>query len=135
LRLVRSERLPKVPSSARLARRAVRDHLGSELDDGTLASVRLLVSELVTNAVEHVGEGGDIELVLGATDTGIRVEVRDPGPGFEATAVRPAAPDEPGWGLHFVSVLADRWAADRDGAARVWFEIDRRPPGEARPVR
>ena len=135
MRLVRSERLPKVPASARLARRVVRDQLGSRLDDGTLASVRLLVSELVTNAVEHVGEDGDLELVLGVTDTGIRVEVRDPGPGFEATAARPAAPDASGWGLHFVSMLADRWAADREGVARVWFEIDGLPPGETRPVR
>jgi anti-sigma regulatory factor (Ser/Thr protein kinase) len=126
LRLVRSERLPKVPSSARLARRMVGDHLGGDLDGETLASARLLVSELVTNAVEHVGEDGDLELVLGATGTGVRVEVRDPGPGFEATAARPAAPDAAGWGLHFVSVLADRWGADRQGGARVWFEIDRR---------
>jgi hypothetical protein len=32
-------------------------------------------------------------------------------------------------------VLADRWAADREGVARVWVEIDRRPSGEAPPVR
>jgi anti-sigma regulatory factor (Ser/Thr protein kinase) len=105
--------------------------LEGELDDETLATARLLVSELVANAVEHVPDDGDIEVAVGLTATGVRVEVRDPGPGFEAVATRPAAPDEPGWGLHFVAVLADRWAADRDGAARVWFEIGRRPPARA----
>ncbi len=103
--------------------------LEGELDDETLATARLLVSELVANAVEHVPDDGDIEVAVGLTATGVRVEVRDPGPGFEAVATRPAAPDEPGWGLHFVAVLADRWAADRDGAAGV--VRDRPPPARA----
>ena len=33
---------------------------------------------------------------------------------------------ESGWGLHFVSRIADRWAADTDGSGRVWFELTSR---------
>src|SRR5207245_2733634 len=53
----------------------------------------------------------------------VRVEVSDPGPGFQP---RTAGPEPGGFGLMLVERLADRWGVDPGGRSRVWFEIDRR---------
>jgi anti-sigma regulatory factor (Ser/Thr protein kinase) len=86
-----------------------------------LENARLLVSELVANAVEHVREPGEIELRVALADGVLRVEVLDGGPGFSPP--RRARGSDRGWGLHFVDRLASRWAIDHDGRARVWFEL------------
>ena len=117
-----SEVLPKAAGSAAMARRAL-DRLTGEVDERRLDDARLLVSELIANAVEHVDADGMIELRVDNDDERLRVEVLDPGPGFTADPRRPGDEAESGWGLHFVSKVADRWAADRDGRGRVWFEL------------
>jgi anti-sigma regulatory factor (Ser/Thr protein kinase) len=117
-----SVNLPKSSSAAALARRAV-ERLHGEVRRDTLADVRLLVSELVTNAVEHVSSDGEIELRVDVHDHVLRVEVLDPGPGFTPRPRRADDRKDGGSGLHFVSRLADRWAVDVNGRARVWFEL------------
>jgi anti-sigma regulatory factor (Ser/Thr protein kinase) len=117
-----SVNLPKSSSAASQARRLV-DRLSGALDRDTLADARLLVSELVTNAVEHVDADGEIELRVEVRDHVLRVEVLDPGPGFQPRPRRAGDRTDSGWGLHFVARIADRWAADVDGRARVWFEL------------
>src|ERR1700742_4341567 len=114
--------LPKSSSAAVQARRAV-DRLTGEVDRETLTDARLLVSELVTNAVEHVDADGEIELRLEVRDHVLRVEVLDPGPGFEPRPRRASDRRGGGGGLHFVARIADRGAADVAGRARVWFEL------------
>jgi serine/threonine-protein kinase RsbW len=115
-----STSLPKSPGSAAQARLFV-DRVREDVSEQVLENARLLISELVANAVEHVVEEGDIELRLDLSGGVLRVEVLDPGPGFEPRP-RPANSDR-GWGLHFTERLAVRWAADREGRARVWFEL------------
>jgi anti-sigma regulatory factor (Ser/Thr protein kinase) len=115
-----STSLPKSPGSAAQARLFL-DCVRDDVSEQVLENARLLVSELVANAVEHVQEDGEIELRLAFSDGVLRVEVLDPGPGFQPRP-RPADSDR-GWGLHFTDRLAARWAADRDGRARVWFEL------------
>ena len=117
-----SEVLPKDVSSAAEARRAL-DRLAGAIDDERLANARLLVSELVANAIEHVAEDGMIELRVAVSDQALRIEVVDPGPGFEPAPRRAGDPEDSGWGLHFLAQLADRWDVDREGGARVWFEL------------
>jgi anti-sigma regulatory factor (Ser/Thr protein kinase) len=117
-----SEILPKSSSSPARARRSI-DRLNGELADGVLDDARLLVSELVTNAVEHVAEPGDIELRVEVTGGVLRVEVLDPGPGFTPRPRREGDRKDSGWGLHFIARVADRWAVDADDRARVWFEL------------
>jgi anti-sigma regulatory factor (Ser/Thr protein kinase) len=115
-----STSLPKAPGSAAQARLFL-DRVREDVSEQALENARLLVSELVANAVEHVQEDGEIELRLSVTDNVLRVEVLDPGPGFQP---RPRAADsDRGWGLHFTERLAARWAADHEGRARVWFEL------------
>jgi len=109
----------------------VLDRLEGRADPDALADARLLVSELIANAVEHVELDGGIGLRVDMRDGLLRVEVRDSGPGFEPAPREPDHPQDSGWGLHFMRLLADRWAVDRDGGTRVWFEIDARPGAAA----
>ncbi len=94
----------------------------------TMANLRLLVSEVVTNAIEHAGSKGDIGLRVGLEAGTVRVEVVDSGGGFTPRARQPGDPLGSGWGLHFVDRLADRWGADADHGGRVWFEMPARVP-------
>jgi anti-sigma regulatory factor (Ser/Thr protein kinase) len=115
-----STSLPKSPTSAAQARRFL-DRIRDQVEDGVFENARLLMSELVANAVEHVREEGDLEVRIALGEGVLRVEVLDPGPGFDPP---PRPPDsDRGWGLHFTDQLAARWAADHDGRARVWFEL------------
>jgi serine phosphatase RsbU (regulator of sigma subunit)/anti-sigma regulatory factor (Ser/Thr protein kinase) len=118
--------LPPTPSSAGAAREAL-SVLGERLDDGQLETVRLLVTELITNSVKH-GDPGDttVKVEVTLTQAAVRVEVNDGGPGFEP----PPRPDQPletpsGWGLYLVDRLADRWGIDTAGTSAVWFELKR----------
>jgi anti-sigma regulatory factor (Ser/Thr protein kinase) len=122
-----SERLPSAPRSPAAARRVV-ERLEPEVDAMTLANLRLLVSELVTNAIEHVDGGAEIELDVGLEDGRVHVEVRDSGSGFEFTPRQPGDPRGSGWGLHFVARLTDRWGTDATHGTRVWFEMPARVP-------
>jgi anti-sigma regulatory factor (Ser/Thr protein kinase) len=115
-----STSLPKSPGSAAQARLFL-DRVRDDVSERVLADARLLVSELVANAVEHVQEDGEIDVRVDLADGVLRVEVLDPGPGFEPRP-RPEGSDR-GWGLHFIDRLAARWAADREDRARVWFEL------------
>jgi anti-sigma regulatory factor (Ser/Thr protein kinase) len=123
-----SEVLPKVAGSAAEARRAL-DRLAGEVEASRLADARLLVSELIANAVEHVPEDGEIELRIDLDAQRLRVEVLDPGSGFTPVPRRAGDPQDSGWGLHFIAHVADRWAADTDRGARVWFELSARERG------
>ena len=109
------------------AARVALAELDDLLDESQAFDVRLLVSELVTNSVQHakVGPDDSIVLKLRIDDDAVRVEIADHGPGFDP-------PDDPGdverdrgWGLFFVSQLATRWGVEPGESGCVWFEIDR----------
>src|SRR3954468_3931830 len=72
------------PYAVTAARLALSD-LDSHLDASAAFDVRLLVSELVTNSVKHakVSEDDSIMLAVKIDEDIVRVEVRDPGPGFD----------------------------------------------------
>jgi anti-sigma regulatory factor (Ser/Thr protein kinase) len=86
--------------------------------------VRLLATELLSNAVRHAGAGPDtlIHFELAAAPERIRAKVVYPGAPFEAKP----SPDERKFGLFLVDDLSDRWGVERtEDRNRVWFEIDR----------
>jgi anti-sigma regulatory factor (Ser/Thr protein kinase) len=118
--------LPVTAEAAAEARHALGD-IADVLPDGRARDVRLLVSELVTNAVRHANlDAGDvILLVIDLGDSTLRVEVHDPGGGFVPTAPAPDPARPSGWGLYLVAELADRWGVDSDDRTLVWFELDR----------
>ena len=119
-------RLARDPDSAAEARRAL-EAMAGRLAPRRLEDARLLVSELVTNAIRHAElEAEDtITLVLEAREELLRIEVCDPGPGFELREPVPDPSRPSGWGLYLVRELADRWGVELDGQTRVWFELDR----------
>jgi two-component sensor histidine kinase len=114
--------LPARPEAAGAARRLlVREGLDPDLDH----TVCLLVSEVVTNSVRHAGLDAGARIVLAArlTEHWARIEVRDPGPGFDPDVRHSAR----GFGLRMLDTLASRWGVDHDeSGTRVWFEVDRR---------
>ena len=78
----------------------------------------LVLSELVTNAMLHAGEGCTVE--VRHRDGLPQLEVRDPSP--RAPVLRSVAPaDVGGRGLHVVDAIAEEWGWERtaDGK-RVW---------------
>lgn len=120
-----SMRVEAGPAAAAAAR-GVLIALGERVDRDLLGDVRLLVSELVTNSVRHSNsrEGGVVGLDIAVARETLRVEVSDPGRGFEPTPRVPGQSKAGGWGLYLVDRLADRWGVLRNSVTRVWFEID-----------
>ncbi len=102
------------------------DGLGFALDEETVATVRLLVSELVTNSVRHgcPDESSHIELALSVTPQFVRVEVADAGAGFRPEARAEGQDEASGWGLVLVEALSHRWGTERERGTLIWFEID-----------
>lgn len=95
-----------------------------------LEATRLLVSELVVNAVIHART--DSELVLRAEDGRLRVEVTDHSAAEPVLQeYSPTAPS--GRGLLILDELADEWGVERDGTSKVvWFDLAL--DGEAEPA-
>ncbi len=116
--------LPPEPESVAEARTRVLDAVRPALDDGQVETVRLLVSELVTNAVRHGGRDEPVE-VHAHWNSEVRIEVIDHGAGF-SPAPRAGGFDEPGgFGLYLVGRLADRWGVETNASTRVWFVLRR----------
>jgi anti-sigma regulatory factor (Ser/Thr protein kinase) len=107
-----------------LARHELEGWLPSSLPESQRGTLRLLVSELVTNAIRHVnGSEQPVVLAVRIAARTIRVEVRDGGAGFEPGKPEPRGADG-GFGLFLVERMASRWGVDTRDGTRVWFELD-----------
>jgi anti-sigma regulatory factor (Ser/Thr protein kinase) len=93
------------------------------LEGEILFDLRLLVSELVSNAVRHAAE--PIELDLEASADRVRVVVRDGGEGFDEFLPVPSSDAAMGRGLYVVHRLASDWGIERGPPFAVWFELER----------
>ncbi|HET6771630.1 MAG TPA: ATP-binding protein [Actinomycetota bacterium] len=95
------------------------------VDPSTYDDVKLLVSELVTNSVQHAGPDSDswVGVRLYLLPKTVRVEVTDSGPGFRPRTRTVPRDRDSGRGLYLVGAISDRWGVDREGTTRVWFEI------------
>ena len=119
--------LPAVAGAVSEARRWTASVAGSLLGEEQAANLRLVISELVTNALRHGSEGRRIDLAVTPKAEFLCVQVTDDGPGL---AQRPRAletEDDGGFGLFFVEQLTRRWGVTRENRrTRVWFELDYR---------
>jgi anti-sigma regulatory factor (Ser/Thr protein kinase) len=88
--------------------------------------VKLIASELVTNAVIHSGCEPDdmLDVLASVRDDRFVIAVGDPG--LSGATARLRIEDDPvcgGFGLRVVQELADRWGAERPNGQRVWAEV------------
>jgi anti-sigma regulatory factor (Ser/Thr protein kinase) len=119
-----SLRLRGGPEAAARARRAL-SKLRADIDPPLMETLRLLVTELVSNSVRHAhSETVILKVLVGRA--AVLTEVTDEGPGFDPTDAGTPGTDDSGWGLFLVERLADRWGVHQDPeATRVWFELRR----------
>ena len=122
-----SARFDRGPTAISAARHALMP-LDDRVDGALLDDVRLLVSELVTNSVRHssTASGGVVGLDVKVDPGRLRVEVTDPGEGFQPKPRYDGQSEESGWGLYLVDTISDRWGVANSTGTNVWFEIDDR---------
>jgi len=95
--------------------------------EARLADLRLVISEVITNAVRHGGEGEMLVAVTPKHDY-LCVQVTDTGDGFAPRPRAFQADDDGGFGLFLIERLTRRWGLTReDSNTRVWFEFDFAP--------
>jgi anti-sigma regulatory factor (Ser/Thr protein kinase) len=117
--------IPGGPDAAGQARSGL-GRLRSDIDPPLMESVRLLVTELITNAVRHA-KAPTLEMTVLVAASRVHIEISNPGGGFEPRPSDPSDHDT-GWGLFLVDRLSDDWGVVDDGRSgyqRVWFELTR----------
>ena len=116
--------LPAAAPAARLARQTTRQILTSwqmaHLEEAAVP----LVSELVSNVVQHARATSEMILRLEAAGTCLRIEVQDDDLRWPQPRT-PAGLDESGFGLVLVDTLADKWGVRQTPRGKVvWAELD-----------
>jgi len=116
--------LARVPAAATAARSVVVHALAGRVDGRVLAAAELLVSELVTNSVQHAGLSADDSVRVGAaiSDGVLRLEVDSPGAAGTIAAPDPDS-ERSGFGLRIVEALAGAWGVSRKAHTRVWVDL------------
>ena len=120
-----SLRLPRGPEAPGLARAEVIARFRGRLEDTTIYDVALVVSELVTNSVNHPGPGPEPELgvEVGVVGDHVLIAVSDRGAQIIPRGGRRGSGER--LGLQLVDRLAGSWGVARDGVGRtqVWCEL------------
>src|SRR5512132_2795885 len=110
-------RLGSGPDAAAEARRAI-GQLRADLDPPLMETLRLLVTELITNSVRHT-DCDSLTLRIAIGRSAVITEVADEAPGFDLEPFAPheAAAHDPdtGWGLFLVQRLARNWGVKEEG--------------------
>jgi anti-sigma regulatory factor (Ser/Thr protein kinase) len=114
--------IPHDVAAPRLARRWLTEKFADRLDVGELGRARLLISELVTNAVIH--GRGSITTRATLEDDRLVVEVLDQGQEFGRPEREYRANPTGSSGLAIVDAEASRWGF-HGGVTRAWFELRR----------
>jgi serine/threonine-protein kinase RsbW len=121
-----TRQLEALPAAISEARRWVGVVAEGLVEGDQAENLRLVISEVVTNALQHGAPGEQIELAVTPKPNFLCVQVTDDGPGL---VPRPSAlsneDDVGGFGLFFVEQLTRRWGVTRENRrTRVWFELD-----------
>jgi anti-sigma regulatory factor (Ser/Thr protein kinase) len=128
--------LPGDLHAGHAARLTITEQHLADLSGDDLDMMRLLVTELVNNAVEHGGADAEHQLIvyLAASPACVRAEVWDRGPWLARDAA--AYPDSELRGNGFVLLdgFASRWGFSTRGGTHAWFELDRDRPAAAPPL-
>ncbi|AKH82787.1 6-phosphofructokinase [Streptomyces sp. CNQ-509] len=94
--------------------------------------IRVCVSELATNALQHTPIGRRFLVQIMCSDNVVRIEVHDASTNIPRLCT-PADTDDRGRALLLVSAFADDWGvSDRTGPGKVvWAEFTIKQPAEA----
>lgn len=121
----RTRSLAALPSAVGEARRWVGAVAEGHVDPGQAEKLRLVISEIVTNALRHGSDGERIDLAVTPKPEFLCVQVTDDGPGLVPRPRALETEEEGGFGLFFVEQLTRRWGVTRENhRTRVWFELD-----------
>ena len=112
--------LPRTREAPRLARRRLAEWLAPDLSGRELDDAKLLVTELVTNALVY--GRGRIGLCAQRDNKRLLIEVFHQGHGFERILRERGRIG--GQGFIIVDALASRWGI-HDGSSHVWCELER----------
>jgi anti-sigma regulatory factor (Ser/Thr protein kinase) len=116
---------PRAPGAARV----VVDHcLCGLVTQRVLHDAELLVSELVTNSIDHgeLGAGDSVLVSISLATDRLRLEIQNPGvAGVVAASREGRESGQGGFGLDLVDLLASRWGVIRDTNTSVWLEMAR----------
>jgi serine/threonine-protein kinase RsbW len=120
--------LPALPSSATTARSEVTRRLAQRVTNGALDDVRLLLTELITNALRHSGMTSDDQIGVKAelSEGTVRIEVHDPGRDGSVEVRKPGVRGG-GYGLFLVERLTNQWGVERLNGTTVWAELSAGP--------
>jgi serine/threonine-protein kinase RsbW len=121
----RTRSLAALPSAVGEARRWVGAVAEGHVDAGQAEKLRLVISEIVTNALRHGSDGERIDVAVTPKPEFLCVQVTDDGPGLVPRPRALETEEEGGFGLFFVEQLTRRWGVTRENhRTRVWFELD-----------
>lgn len=127
----RSFRFPATADAPRLARHELDGWLNDLLGPDRADDVRLLTTELITNAIRHGGVRGDDDITLDVEASGASVTIAVTQPtspdGARMRLGDVEAPETGGFGLQLVDRLANEWGVDRGTPGSVWFGVLRSP--------
>ena len=111
-----------VSTSAPAEARAILGALAADLEAEALGDLRIVVSELVSNAVKY-GPGTPIHLEHdNVAPHGVRGEIADHGNPSTAPRIHERPGAHGGYGLRLVDALTTSWGF-HEGTTDVWFEL------------
>ncbi|MFJ7078108.1 ATP-binding protein [Streptomyces sp. NPDC098781] len=111
------------PAEVSLLRRAAAKQLLRWGMPVAVDEAELLVTELATNVVKHVGEGASATLILEWKGERLRLEVHDKSRAVPSLRLV-GCDEECGRGLHLIATIAVDWGTMRTAAGKaVWCEI------------
>ncbi|MEU3185865.1 ATP-binding protein [Streptomyces sp. NPDC006923] len=123
-----------VPTVVRGLRGMVRKQLTEWALQVLAGEAELVVSELATNVIKHVGEGAAATLVLEAAGDRLRIEVHDKS-GELPAQISAGCDEECGRGLHLLAGMAvDLGAVLTASGKAVWYELSADPEEHRRRV-
>lgn len=123
--------VPPVPPAVSAAREWSRRTIQRWRLDEAAEPIEQIVSELVTNSIEHA-ECVSVTVALIYADGMLRLEVRDQDAAHVPVLKHPELGDVGGRGLVIVQALSDRWGVRvTDSGKAVWCEFAFPPPALA----
>ncbi|WP_319126867.1 ATP-binding protein [Streptomyces europaeiscabiei] len=122
------------PTEVSLLRKAAAAQLSQWGMGGNAEEAALVVTELATNVLKHVGEGSSATLILETRSERLRVEVHDKSRVIP-TPRTAGCTEECGRGLHLLAALALDWGTDQTARGKaVWCEISLDPARDCRRI-